>query len=206
MLSAHGVAMSYRAGWWPLSGHAGTPSAGVGATAERRGRGSVRETQRIHKLVAILLGAPHRDAGTITHSGLIGFWAQEPMSYERLTRDEHFELFGPAYRMSDPDIDRSTDGIDTTLDFAERHAAQVEGLPRSTRTKLKLGLTLLSDLQLLLVDEPYAVFDCTHQRFWQPTHDRRQSGRSLLIISHFITDAERFDRIYDLVDGRTIQR
>jgi hypothetical protein len=27
-----------------------------------------------------------------------------------------------------------------------------------------------------------------------------------LIISHFITDAERFDRIYDLVDGRTILR
>ena len=44
----------------------------------------------------------------------------------------------------------------------------------------------------------------------QPTYTEdltgSDAGRSLLIISHFITDAERFDRIYDLIDGEAVLR
>jgi ABC-2 type transport system ATP-binding protein len=35
---------------------------------------------------------------------------------------------------------------------------------------------------------------------------RRQAGRSVLIISHFIADQERFDRIIDLRDGKAVPR
>ena len=208
MLAAYGVAKSYRTGWWPRR-H--TRHVLRGATMELRAgevvglvgeNGSGKST-----LMKILVGALHRDAGTITHTGLIGFCPQEPILYERLTCDEHFDLFGRAYRMSDADIDRSTDDLYTTLGFAEWRAARVEELSGGTRAKLNLGLALLPDPELLLLDEPYAGFDWdTYQRFWRLTHERRQSGRSLLIISHFITDAQRFDRIYDLVDGRTVQR
>lgn len=60
---------------------------------------------------------------------------------------------------------------------------------------------------MLLLDEPYAGFDWdTYQRFWALTSERRDAGRSLLIVSHFITDAERFDRVYDLSQGRTVER
>jgi ABC-type multidrug transport system ATPase subunit len=66
---------------------------------------------------------------------------------------------------------------------------------------------MLHDPDLLLLDEPYAGFDWdTYQRFWAVTAQRRAAGASLLIISHFIADEERFDRIYDLVDGRTVSR
>jgi ABC-type transport system involved in cytochrome bd biosynthesis fused ATPase/permease subunit len=72
--------------------------------------------------------------------------------------------------------------------------------------KAQLGLALLRP-GLADARWPYAGFDWdTYQRFWQLTEDRRDAGRSLLIISHFITDAERFDRIYDLVDGKTVPR
>lgn len=60
---------------------------------------------------------------------------------------------------------------------------------------------------MLLLDEPYAGFDWdTFQRFWAMTRQRRDAGTALLIVSHFITDAERFDRIYDLRDGQAVQR
>ena len=85
-----------------------------------------------------------------------------------------------------------------------RRGARVEELSGGTRAKLNLGLALLPDPELLLLDEPYAGFDWdTYQRFWELTRTRRDAGRGLLIISHFITDAGRFDRIYDLVNGRT---
>ena len=68
--------------------------------------------------------------------------------------------------------------------------------------KLNLGLALLADPQVLLLDEPYAGFDWdTYLRFWDLVADRRRSGRTVLIISHFLADQERFDRIVHLRDG-----
>lgn len=81
------------------------------------------------------------------------------------------------------------------------------GALRGTRAKLNLGLALLADPDILLLDEPYAGVDWdTYLRFWDITVERRDRGRSLLIISHFITDEDRFDRVYDLHDGKTVLR
>jgi ABC-2 type transport system ATP-binding protein len=208
VLEARGITKTYRTGWWPRRrvkpALAGAdvqlwPGEVVGLVGEN---GSGKST-----LMKILVGALDRDAGTVDHTGQIGFCPQEPVLYERLTCDEHFELFGRAYGMTEPDMERSRDDIYTTLGFAEWRGARVEELSGGTRAKLNLGLALLPDPDLLLLDEPYAGFDWdTYQRFWQLTRDRRDAGRSLLIVSHFIADAERFDRIYDLAEGRTVAR
>lgn len=208
LLTAGGVAKTYRTGWWPRRRAKPVlrgvdlqllPGEVVGLVGEN---GSGKST-----LMKILVGALGRDAGTVTLAGRLGYCPQEPVLYEQLTCDEHFELFGRAYGMPDVEIDRSRDEVYDTLGFAGWRDARVEELSGGTRAKLNLGLALLPDPELLLLDEPYAGFDWdTYQRFWELTQQRRDAGRGLLIISHFITDAERFDRIYDLVDGRTVAR
>lgn len=208
VLTAIGITKAYRTGWWPwrrtkhvLSGAdlELLPGEIVGLVGEN---GSGKST-----LMKILVGALSRDSGSIGRSGLVGFCPQEPVLYERLTCDEHFDLFGRAYGMADRDVAASRDDIYATLGFAEWRGARVEELSGGTRAKLNLGVALLPDPDLLLLDEPYAGFDWdTYQRFWELTQQRRDAGRSLLIISHFITDAERFDRVYDLIEGRTTLR
>lgn len=60
---------------------------------------------------------------------------------------------------------------------------------------------------MLLLDEPYAGFDWdTYLKFWELVRERREHGRSVLIISHFVVDEERFDRIVEVRDGRTWSR
>ncbi len=208
VLTARGIGKAYRTGWWPRRRTKRVlrgadlelrPGEVVGLVGEN---GSGKST-----LMKILVGALRRDTGTITHAGLVGFCPQDPVLYDLLTCDEHFELFGRAYGMTEEAMDASRDDIYSTLGFTAWRGARVEALSGGTRAKLNLALALLPDPGLLLLDEPYAGFDWdTYQRFWQLTHDRRDSGRSLLIISHFITDADRFDRIYDLVDGKTVPR
>ncbi|MEO7589219.1 MAG: ABC transporter ATP-binding protein [Arachnia sp.] len=208
ILTARDVTKAYRTGWWPRrrSKHVlrgadvdlwqGEIVALVGEN------GSGKST-----LLKILVGALRADGGTMEHAGVIGFCPQEPVLYERLTCDEHFDLFGRAYGMTAPEIEDSRNDLYEMFGFNEWRGALVEQLSGGTRAKLNLGLALLPDPELLLLDEPYAGFDWdTYQRFWRLTRDRRDAGRSLLIISHFITDEERFDRIYDLVEGRTVQR
>lgn len=208
VLSASGIVKSYTRGIWPrrrslkvLRGADLVLRHGeiVGLVGEN---GSGKST-----LMKILVRSIDRDGGMVHRSGSLGYCPQDPILYERLTCDEHFQLFGRAYGMDAIDVENAATNIYETLGFGEWRDSRVEELSGGTRAKLNLGLALLPDPDLLLLDEPYAGFDWdTYQRFWKLTRERRDAGRTLLIISHFITDAERFDRIYDLVEGRTVPR
>ena len=155
----------------------------------------------------ILVGSLDRDGGVVERVGRIGYCPQEPVLYERLTCDEHFELFGEAYGLDASTTERSRSELYDVFDFGRYSATRVEELSGGTRAKLNLGLALLPDPEVLLLDEPYAGFDWdTYLRFWDLTSRRRAEGRSVLIISHFVADEERFDRIVELREGRTVER
>ncbi len=152
----------------------------------------------------ILVGSLNRDGGVLVRNGAFGYCPQEPILYERLKCDEHFDLFGRAYGLDGGFIDRSRDEIYSLLGFEAYRDVRVAELSGGTRAKLNLALALLPDPDILLLDEPYAGFDWdTYLRFWELAVDRRNAGSSVLIISHFVADEERFDRIVHLKDGRT---
>jgi ABC-type multidrug transport system ATPase subunit len=158
-------------------------------------------------LMRILVGDLRADAGTVSTVGRIGYCPQQPVVYPRLTCDEHFELFGRAYGMTATAERESRRTLYGTLGFERYAATRTDQLSGGTLAKLNLGLALLPDPEVLLLDEPYSGFDWdTYLRFWEIVADRRSRGRSVLIISHFVTDEERFDRIVEVRDGRTRQR
>jgi ABC-2 type transport system ATP-binding protein len=208
VLEASGIEKTYRRGVWParhrvpvLRGADLTlwPAEVVGLVGEN---GSGKST-----LMRILVDALAPDAGTVTWSGRLGYCPQQPVVYERLTCDEHFELFGRAYRMDPAAERRSRRSLYATLGFERYATTRADQLSGGTLAKLNLGLALLADPEVLLLDEPYAGFDWdTYLKFWQLVAERRQLGRTVLIISHFVADQERFDRIVQLSEGRTAPR
>lgn len=208
LLEASGIEKSYRRGAWPLrrehevlrgASLALYPGEVAGLVGEN---GAGKST-----LMKILVGALAADAGTVSVAGRLGYCPQEPVVYERLTCDEHFQLFGRAYGMTAEAERRSRSDLYAALGF-ERYAATRAGqLSGGTLAKLNLGLALLADPAVLLLDEPYAGFDFdTYLKFWDLVASRRTTGRSVLIISHFVTDEERFDRIVTLRDGKAVPR
>ncbi len=205
MLIATDLHKSFRKGGWPwrarrlvLRGANLTlhPGEVVGLVGEN---GSGKST-----LMKILVGALAADAGTVRWSGRVGYCPQEPTVYARLTCDEHFELFGRAYAMSEQDTAAARRALYESLGFANYAATRADQLSGGTLAKLNLALALLADPDVLLLDEPYAGFDWdTYQKFWTIVAERRGAGRTVLIISHFLVDQDRFDRIVKLTDGLT---
>ncbi|UGQ42005.1 ABC transporter ATP-binding protein [Rhodococcus aetherivorans] len=208
LLAADGIEKSFGRGWWPRRHRTPVlrgaqlvlhPGEVVGLAGEN---GSGKST-----LMKILVGDLRADAGSVRRPRRLGYCPQQPVVYERLTCDEHFELFGRAYRMSPEVAHRSRGHLYATFGFDRYAGTRADRLSGGTLAKLNLGLALLADPEVLLLDEPYAGFDWeTYLRFWEIVAQRRQAGRSVLIISHFVADEQRFDRIVDLREGRTVPR
>ena len=154
-------------------------------------------------LMKIIVGLLARDGGDVEVAGTLGYCPQQPLAWEKLTIAEHFRLFAEAYELDAPNAARSEEQLLDELQFTRYRDYRVEDLSGGTRQKLNLALALMHEPELLLLDEPYAGFDWdTYLKFWDLVRRRRDDGRSVLIISHFVADEQRFDRILKLCDGR----
>src|SRR4051812_3822121 len=168
VLTVDSVEKAYRRGLWPvrrthqvLRGVHLTLAPGevVGLVGEN---GSGKST-----LMKVIVGALAADAGTITRAGRVGYCPQEPVLYARLNCDEHFELYGHAYGMTTTAMREAREGIYAALGFASYAKTRADQLSGGTQAKLNLGLALLADPEVLLLDEPYAGFDWdTYLKFW----------------------------------------
>lgn len=208
VLEARGISKTYRQGIWPfrkrnqvLDGVDLTLHRGeiIGLVGEN---GSGKST-----LMQILVGELAADAGSIDLRGSLGYCPQSPIVFDRLTCDEHFELYGVAYELTREERVREQQRLYDDLDFKRYADTRVDRLSGGTLAKLNLALALLADPAVLLLDEPYAGFDWdTYLRFWDLVGRRREAGRSVLVISHFIADEQRFDRVVELHDGKATEK
>lgn len=206
VLDAAGISKTYRQGFWPFRrrnqvlDQAGVTlfrGEVVGLVGEN---GSGKST-----FMQILVGALSADAGAVDVYGSLGYCPQRPVVFDRLTCNEHFELFGVAYGLTREQRLREQERLYDDLDFKRYADARADRLSGGTLAKLNLALALLADPAVLLLDEPYAGFDWdTYLRFWELVQRRREAGRAVLVISHFIADEHRFDRIIELRDGKAL--
>jgi len=128
------------------------------------------------------------------------------MLWDKLTVEEHFALFARAYGLDDETRDRSVGELLAELQFERYRRYRVEELSGGTRQKLNLALALMHEPAVLLLDEPYSGFDWeTYVRFWEMSERRRDAGMGILIVSHFLTERERLNRVYALHDGKAVE-
>ena len=207
VLRVSGVSKAFHHGIWPmrrsvqvLSGATlqVRPGELVGLVGEN---GSGKST-----LLQIIVGLLGRDSGSVEQPDRLGYCPQTAMLWEKLTVDEHFALFARAYGMDEAARQRAVSELLEELQFERYRGYRVETLSGGTRQKLNLGVALMHDPQLLLLDEPYSGFDWeTYSRFWEMSKRRRDAGMGILIVSHLLAERDRLDRIYTLREGRTAE-
>jgi len=153
-------------------------------------------------LLKVLAGAESADRGRVCYRGTVGYCPQEPTLYGQLSIDEHFRLFGAAYRLSSRELSARRDGLVERFALERHRGALADTLSGGTRQKLNLALALLQDPLVLLLDEPYSGFDGeTYRAFMSWTEEAKRRGRGVVLITHLLLEQGRFDAALHLRDG-----
>lgn len=154
-------------------------------------------------LLKIIVGEWKADAGNIEIDGKVGYCPQKALLFPLLSVEEHFRYFAAAYGIDKPATAERSARLLDHFHFGKYRKERVGELSGGTQQKLNLSLALLHEPKLLILDEPYNGFDWdTYLRFWEYTNLLRDQGCAILIVTHLLSEKERFDHIYDLVNGK----
>jgi ABC-type multidrug transport system ATPase subunit len=154
-------------------------------------------------LLKIIVGERNPDRGKISVSGPVGYCPQETLLFSHLTVDEHFSYFAGAYGIAGSELSERSEWLMDYFNFRKYRHARTGTLSGGTQQKLNLSIALLHRPELLILDEPYNGFDWeTYLTFWKLTDILRRENCAILVVTHMLTEKDRFDRIFNLVSGQ----
>ncbi|HEV8702211.1 MAG TPA: ABC transporter ATP-binding protein [Candidatus Polarisedimenticolia bacterium] len=138
------------------------------------------------------------------HAGLrerIGVSLQETRLADKLTVEETLELFASFYRQGRP-----AGEVMEELGLTEKRRAWVMKLSGGQRQRLAVACALVGDPDLLFLDEPTTGLDPQSRRsLWDIIRDLRRRGRTILLTTHYMDEAEKLcDRVAVVDHGRVI--
>jgi ABC-2 type transport system ATP-binding protein len=131
---------------------------------------------------------------------VIGLSLQETRFIDKLTVRETVKLFASFFGLNDKRVDE----IIYTVGLEEKKKSYVVNLSGGQRQRLALGVALLNDPKILLLDEPTTGLDPNARReIWailQELKDR--SKTSLILTTHYMEEAEKLcDQIVIIDNG-----
>ncbi|MGD9935466.1 MAG: ABC transporter ATP-binding protein [Dehalococcoidia bacterium] len=145
-----------------------------------------------------VLGMP---AGSPALRTRVAYVTQASSVYADLTVHENLRYFA---RLLGQSIDAVHDAIRTVgLDGLADHP--VSKLSGGQRSRVSLAAALLNNPPLLVLDEPTVGLDPVLRRdLWATFHRLAAAGRSLLVSSHVMDEAERCDELILMREGEVI--
>lgn len=131
----------------------------------------------------------------------IGVTLQETRFPEKATVRETLQLFRSFYRHgSSPDEALARVALEPKAD------SYVETLSGGQQRRLAVAVALVGDPELMFLDEPTTGLDPQSRRqLWDVIRDLRAQGRTILLTTHYMDEAERLcDRVAIIDHGRVI--
>jgi len=135
----------------------------------------------------------------------MGIVFQEPAIERRLSGRDNLLLMGLFYGLSTAVARRRAAELLASLGLADSAARPAETLSGGQRRKLELARALVTDPQVLFLDEATLGLDVDARRsFWAHVRSLTASGRTVFFTTHYMEEAEGADRIALIDIGRIV--
>ena len=168
--------------------------------------------------IRMIVGLLRPSAGTVTVAGhdiqqepltvkrAIGYLAQTPLLYDKLTGREFLRFLGGLYSLSDEKIEARAEYLLTMMELSDKADQLIESYSGGMRHKIGLCGALLHDPPVLVLDEPLAGLDPhSARRVKDLLRDLCRQGRTVFLSTHVLEVAERVcDRVGILDQGQLV--
>ena len=168
--------------------------------------------------IRMIIGLLRPTAGTVSVSGhdvqqeplavkrAVGYLAQTPLLYEKLTGREFLRFLGGLYGLTDEKIESRTQDLLSLMELSDKGDQLIESYSGGMRHKIGLCAALLHEPPVLVLDEPLTGLDPYSARAIKDLlRDLCRQGTTVFLSTHVLEVAERVcDRVGILHQGRLV--
>uniref|UniRef100_A0A6Q2XI97 ABC transporter domain-containing protein n=1 Tax=Esox lucius TaxID=8010 RepID=A0A6Q2XI97_ESOLU len=121
---------------------------------------------------------------------LVGICPQFNIVFDVLTVEEHLRIFAAIKGIRPEDVNSEVTKVLKDLDLEKIMSAQAKNLSGGQKRKLSIGIAILGDPKILLLDEPTAGMDpCSRHQVWSLLKNRK-AGRVIVLTTHYMDEAD----------------
>jgi ABC-2 type transport system ATP-binding protein len=144
-------------------------------------------------------------AGSPTLRSQIGYMTQEVSVYSDLTVAQNLSYFAVMGGMLKRQIAKTVHETLGVVGLKDKAGVVVNQLSGGQKQRVSLAVTLLNAPELLVLDEPTVGLDpVLREQLWELFDKLATQGKTLIISSHSMDEAERCDDLVLIRDGEVI--
>ena len=159
-----------------------------------------------------LLGIYQPSGGTLHINGKpfsvegdtkLGYLPEERGLYKKESVIDVMLYFGQLKGLSKSEARERATAYLERVKLVDKATTQLEKLSGGQQQKIQLGITIMNDPDLLILDEPTKGFDPVNRRLLMDIiEEHQQAGATIIFVTHQMEEVERLcDRIILLKDG-----
>ena len=131
----------------------------------------------------------------------IGVCPQEAAVFKFLTGRENIELFGNLHGLEKQTLRQRTNSLLGQADFTEIAKRRARGYSGGMMRQLNLLMALISDPEIVFLDEPTVGMDArARRRTWQYIGSLKEQGKTVILTTHYIEEAQSLSDRVGIID------
>jgi len=132
---------------------------------------------------------------------LLGVCPQDVAVYKFLTGMENLKLFGNLHGVDKQVLDKRSEDLVKQADFSEAAARKTKGYSGGMMRQLNLMIALISDPEIVFLDEPTVGMDARARRkTWEYIGTLKDQGKTVILTTHYIEEAQALSDRVAIID------
>ncbi|MDM5329132.1 ABC transporter ATP-binding protein [Neobacillus sp. CF12] len=135
----------------------------------------------------------------------IGYMAQADALYSDLTGEENLAFFASLFKLKKEEQKKRIAYAAHLVNLTDDLKKKVQNYSGGMKRRLSLAVALIQDPEILILDEPTVGIDPELRRsIWAELYRLKNEGKTILVTTHVMDEAEKCDRLAMVRDGEII--